>query len=183
MIVKTTVDKIHNTANFNNYNNVYTLLFNKNKRLIIEDNINNVNVNDLKFVYIELNDELKLYLDYSAKLKYKSYCKIIFGHYYNNHNMFLYKNVSEKNVVKYEIYKCLNTELVKNENNKLICSNSYSSIRRQLDIINYNLYNTYKEELNRKFPLELTYNKETLNIDTNEVISLDYEDEILIINL
>ena len=96
--------------------------------------------------------------------------------------MFIYKNTKNgKNdvIISHETQLCSQKELLHNASNKLIYTNSYESIKKQLEIIN----NIEKTDLQSEYenPLSITYNDETLNINSNGLINTQFENGNLII--
>ena len=174
-------DLLYDAKNFNRYNNVYTILVNKRKQCRIEENIENM-LEDSEWhaTYVESTTTLKIYFDFELSLDFAGLYKIVFGHYYNNQNIFLYKNTNGKSgIVKYEVHRCSQNELVHNTNNHLIYSNSYDVVKKQLDVIQYNEINKYKEQYSGFTPLEITFKRETMIIKSNDMFVTKYENETL----
>lgn len=58
--------------------------------------------------------------------------KIIYGHFYNNHNEFLYKKIINNKIVDIEILRCKSNELLYNNVNDLIYSKSLNILNNYL---------------------------------------------------
>jgi hypothetical protein len=171
---------LYDAKNFDKYNNIYTILLNNVKLENLEMGLSQYD-HKLHVDYILLTEEIHMYFLSDKYLNLNGIYKIIFGHYYNNSNTFLYKNLKKDKVISFNVKHCKNNELLYNENNNLICSNSYETLKKQIDIFVNNKVKQLKEEY---FPLEITYNNENVNIDTNKSITIHYDNECVeIINI
>lgn len=167
MLINSKNELLYDAKNFDNYHNIYCILKKTNKQY------------DNKLLYEYYDGELKLLLEeFPAFIKEH---KIIFGHYYNNENTFIYKNVQNGKIVSYEIKHCNNNELYY-KNNKLIYGDTYDSIKMQIDNINLDEINKYKEKYSN--PLSISYNKENnnLNINLNKICITSFNNGCVSIN-
>ena len=126
-------DLLYDAKNFNKYRNIFAIILNKRKKYERENIITNMD-DDLHGTYIESETTLKLYFMYELISGLKSIYKIIYGHFYSNQNMFIYKNTKNgKNdvIISHETQLCSQKELLHNASNKLIYTNSYESIKKQ----------------------------------------------------
>ena len=181
MILSQQNNLLYDAKNFNRYNNVYAILINKRRLYKIEEDIETViNNSGIRTLYVLQESQLKIYFD--AQIDIAGLYRIIFGHYYNNQNIFLYKDTYGKNVIiKHEVHRCNNSELVHNTNNHLIYSNSYDVVKKQLDVIKYNEINRYKQKYN-ELPFEISYSNETIFIKSNNMFETTIKNETLYIN-
>lgn len=150
-------DLLYDAKNFDKYRNIYCILLNKKKIENRQYNLDNHN-NKLQHEYYD--EVLKLFFLFE-EYSLAGERKIVFGHYYNKKNTFLYKNVQTGKVVSYEVKRCNNNELYY-KNNKLVCANTYDIIKKQLEIINLDETNKYNEKYHKQ--LEISYNKENNNL-------------------
>ena len=126
----------YDSKNFDSYQNVYTVYID---RLAIERNKQRDLV-DYEYLHIKYDYEVfSIYFnDNITSLKeYENGNKIIFGHFYNGQNYFLYKNIHNGKVIGYKINKCKLENLYFNKNNHILMSHSYREIVKQLEYINY----------------------------------------------
>lgn len=171
-------DLLYDSKNFEKYNNIYCVLLNQ-KKIKYNEEVIGSNDHKLQHDYIEVEENLKLFF-IIEQLSLAGCYKIIFGHYYNKSNNFLYKNVKNSKVISYSVKRCNNKELLY-KNNKLVCANSYESLKRQIDYIDL----TESKKIDDfKNPLEIIYdsNKKLLSINSNGIINISFENGCLNIN-
>ena len=183
MLITNKNDLLYDSKNFNKYRNLYVILVNRRKLTNITYNLDHCEDDDLHQQYFEVRDELKLYFIWEEFLNFDNVYKVVYGHYYNNRNTFLYKNLHGKNVIASNVHHCEANELLYNSNKDLICSKSYEDIEKQAAYINLDKAQAYREQF--EFPLEITYidDDDILCINSNGVFSTIFEDEcIQIIN-
>ena len=68
--------------------------------------------------------------------------KIVYGHFYNNYNEFIYKKVVNNKIINTEVFRCRKNELFYNDEYNLIYSKSFNAINNYLK---YSLKNKTKE--------------------------------------
>lgn len=183
MILNKHTDLIYDSKNFENYYNLYTVTIDDRQKekfeYEIEKNKNNIEVN-----YNILIEQLNCIFILEKILDSQKFYKVIYGHFYNNENYFLYKNIRNDNLVEYKIKKCKRNELLFNKNHKLLCSHKYDDITTQLKYIKLDTKNEYYNIVDR--PLEITYinydDRLKINIKT-DIIETLYNDECLKINI
>ena len=175
MILSGKNNLLYDSKNFDKYGNIYAVKINDNSIKLINELLEN-NDNDLYSKYNTFNLELILYF-LVENINLNDIYKIIFGHYYNNQNLFLYKKLNNKKVNSSNIYQCKKNELLHNNLNSLICSNSYDNIKDQINV----LLKTKKDRLKTLYPIDVNYDndEETLNIETNGKLETSYSDECL----
>lgn len=90
--------------------------------------------------------------------------KIVYGHFYNKWNNFIYKKIYRNNIDNTQTYKCKYGELYK-EKDSIEPENSlsYSSIKNYVD----NLFNKYKENF-KQTKYKYSYDNKTLTIERNK---------------
>jgi hypothetical protein len=131
---------------------------------------------DLQQEYISYNFKLKLFFLAEQYMNIKGLYKIVFGHYYNNQNQFLYKNLYNKKIVITTIHRCKYNELLYNNVKDLIYSNSYENLKKQTDNIIKIKENRIKDKY---FPIKIEYNNCTLSIKTKGTLSISFSKECL----
>lgn len=178
MILSNKNDLLYDAKNFNKYRNIYAVLVNYGKIDDIQDNISKY-AGKITDEYDHVNNEVKLIFLNEEYLNLKGIYKIIFGHYYNNQNLFLYKNLRDKKIVTTNIHQCKYNELLYNNTKDLIYSNSYDALKKQVDIIVQIKENRIKDNL---LPIDVSYEEGTVNIETNGKLSTSFSDGCLQIN-
>ena len=173
MIVSKRNQLLYDSLNFDNYFNNYAIL---------KSNMKDIKIDMMQhkneiFVSVHLEE---LYFDFyniRGKLNYK----IIFGHFYNNSDFFLYKNVLNGKTIGYSIKKCKRNELYFNEHNDLLHASSYDQIKQQLVYIKEQKNQIDSPTLNYKYDNHdnmLCFYKSNINI----AYTYDVSNECLIIN-
>jgi hypothetical protein len=175
MILSQKNNLLYDSKNFDKYGNIYAVKINNDNIKFINELIEN-NDSKLHSKYNEYALELILYF-LVENVNLNDIYKIIFGHYYNNQNLFLYKKLNNKKINSSNIYHCKKNELLHNNLNSLIFSNSYDNIKDQVDI----LIKIKKDRLKTLCPINVNYenNNENLNIETNGKLETSYFDECL----
>lgn len=130
MLFKKHKEHLYDSKNFDKYDNIYVIKADENK---VNQFIYNVQTSFeiLQHKYDKLNRQIIIYfLDYSDAINtIKSFYKIIFGHFYNAFNDFLFKKTTiNKKINNVNVYRCSNELLLKNKENDLISSKSYNEI-------------------------------------------------------
>ena len=176
MFITNRNDLLYDTKNFDKYNNIYCVLLNIKK---IKEREKKLGDNKLHHTYV--NEQLNLFFLFEKFSSTTGERKIVFGHYYNNRNTFLYKDVKNSKVISYNIKQCRNKELLY-RNDKLICSNTYENLKKQIDYID--LTETKKIKEDHIYPFIITYNKNSnnLSINSNGIVLVSFNNGCLSIN-
>lgn len=173
MILSNRNDLLYDSKNFDKYRNIYVVKINVNKEKHIQEQIRDLG-GKLKSEYDAYTLTLYLYF-LAAQVNLNGIYKIIYGHYYNNQNLFLYKDLHNKKVIKSTISYCKNNELMYNNLNDLIYSNSYDVLKSQINV----LLNTKEERIKTLSPISVTYNNGNLNITSNGKLSTSFSNGCL----
>jgi len=173
-------DLLYDTKNFDKYNNIYCVLLNVKK---INERRKELDTCDHKLhhAYDYENEQLNLFFLFEKFSSTTGDRKIVFGHYYNNRNTFLYKNVKNKKVVSYSVNHCYNKELLY-RNNKLICSSTYEGLKKQIDYIDLTETKKIKEECKNPFTITYDKNLNNLSINSNGIVLVYFNNGCLSIN-
>lgn len=178
MILSNKNDLLYDSKNFDRYRNVYAIFVNHNKIEYMKSELENCD-DDLHQEYISYNFELRLFYLFQEFINLNGTYKIIFGHYYNNQNAFLYKSIHNKKVITTSVHHCKCNELLYNNEKDLICSNSYEVLKKQTNIIVKSYETKIREEY---FPLSISYENKNLSIETNGTLDISFSNGCLNIN-
>jgi len=123
---------LYDSDNFNNYVNIYTIQVDENRvEQIIYDNTNNPEI--LQHRYDKIDKVIHIYFldDPTKKIMkiIKSLYKIIYGHFYNAFNDFLFKRTINKKIINTNVYRCNKDLLLKNKEGDLIYTKYYDDIK------------------------------------------------------
>ena len=177
MIITKHSDLLYDTKNFNKYNNIYAVLVQKK----YYDEVNkSYNDQKLYIKYDKDTDDLELYylLDSCIYMINKMH-DIVYGHFYNKQDLFLYKKFSDNNkLIEYKVNKCTLQDLLYNDNDKLVISNSYEEVLRQIKILGQNKYNDVVDNFVKPLTISF-YENEHLFLSTNDKIDIIFEDNCL----
>lgn len=177
MILTKHNDRQYDSRNFDRSKNYYAIKYDAEKYQILKDKNND----DLYIVYTQyLNTELFLSVDYNKETSNSIY-KIIYGHFYNDQNYFLFKKVNDGKIVGYKVNKCQRSELWHNKLNQLYISNYFLDAKKTAVILNTQANNDISQETENPALSYINYNDETL-IFTG-VWNSDYQTEILSITI
>ena len=171
----------YDSKNFDSYQNVYTVYID---RLAIERNKQRDLV-DYEYLHIKYDYEVfSIYFnDNVTSLKeYENGNKIIFGHFYNGQNYFLYKNIHNGKVIGYKINKCKLENLYFNKNNHILMSHSYREIVKQLKYINHEQNVESRQDLKPNTIGYVYLNDEEeliFGLEYKNRFNIDYENECL----
>ena len=181
MILTQKNDLHYDSKNFDNYQNVYTVYID---RLAIERNKQRDLV-DYEYLHIKYDYEVfSIYFndDVTSLKEYENGNKIIFGHFYNGQNYFLYKNIHNGKVIGYKINKCKLENLYFNKNNHILMSHSYKEMVKQLEFINHEQNVESRQNLK---PNTIGYvyledeNELIFGLEYKNRFDIDYENECL----
>ena len=173
MILSNRNDLLYDSKNFDKYRNIYVVKINVNKEKYVQEQIRDLG-GELHWDYDAYSFTLNLYF-LSAQVNLNGIYKIIYGHYYNSQNLFLYKDLHNKKVIKSTISYCKNNELMYNNLNDLIYSNSYDVLKRQINV----LLKTKEERIKTLSPISVTYKNGNLNITSNGKLSTSFSNGCL----
>ena len=169
---------LHNLKNFDNYRNIYAVRMNESKIDSITYNL--LNDGNLRYKYNIVQRELFLYFAIDEDISIRGYYKIIYGHFYNNSNEFLYKKLNNKKTYNFEVFKCNKNELLHNKLKEyLIYSDSYDALDKQ--IINIAEEKIYEIKQHFIKPFDVLYSSEVVSIHTNDNSNINfiYDDECI----
>lgn len=168
-------DKIlYDAENFDKYKNVYTVLIDNS---IIKTNIDKIEDYDILNINIIQDIFLINFPPIDESLYNKNEFKIIYGHFYNNSDMFLYKNIHSGKIIAHSIKKTYIDKLYYNKN-KLLYNRSYKILVDQLN----KLQVKGQENFNARQPIvDYQYNNETIifDEDSDKYVIPIYNDECL----
>ena len=177
MILTKHNDRQYDSRNFDRSKNYYAIKYDAEKYQILKDKNND----DLYIVYTQyLNTELFLSVDYDKETSNSIY-KIIYGHFYNDQNFFLFKKIHNDKIVGYKINKCKRTELWHNKLNQLYISNYFLDAKKTAVILNTQANNDISQETENPALSYINYDDETLIFTS--VWNSDYQTEILSITI
>lgn len=175
---------IYSANTFDKSQNVYAIRVNEQKLESITYEL--LNNKEIRYRYNILRRELIFYLSIDDDVNIKSSYKVIYGHFYNNANDFLYKRTFNNKVVNINIYRCKKSELLHNNFKRLIYSDSYDIIDKQVNSISKNQLDIIKKEYIK--PFDIAYDKELKmliinhTIDINDTAKFDYNDNCIILH-
>lgn len=180
MIITQHNDKLYDTRYFDKCQNYYAILVNEN--IIRINNQKDQDACNYINITYDNNSTLLIYTSDVKDLKdHQNGYKIVYGHFYNEHNEFLYKKVEGGKIVGYKVYRCQEVELLKNKLNKLYISNYFNDIKKTVKLLNTNLNQTnIKENIH---PKAITYtvidNILDFGEDFSDYMSTKYENGLL----
>lgn len=154
MIVNVHNDRNYDTRYFDKCQNYYAIL--KDEKIIEFNNIKDQN--DCEYINIKY-DQISTLIIYTKDIKdltdHQNGYKIIYGHFYNDHNEFLYKKVDNGKIVGYKVHRCREAELWHNKLDKLYISNYFGDIKKTIKLLNTQLNKENRESYIS--PNEITY--------------------------
>lgn len=178
MLITQKNNLLYDTKDFDLYQNVYTIYVDK----VTIDKNKEKDLKDYDYLHFKYEQTiLKIFYntDFSNLKNYSNGHKIIFGHFYNNQDYFLYKNLHNGKVIGYKVSKCRLDQLYYNKNNHVLMSHSYKEMVQQLKFLNDKVNKESKTGLS---PKTIHYNYEDNLIYFNEnpnIFSTTYNDECL----
>ena len=177
MLVKTTNNRLYDSRNFDKYKNYYAILFDKRKY-----EINKIN-NDEETLYAILTSYTReiyiMDLNSGFEKADKNPYSIVYGHFYNNQNYFLFKRIHNDKIVGININKCKRAELWHNKLNQLYITNYFDDIKHTVQVLNSEIkaetakphgtlsviiYNAHEEMLSFKDMWTSDYDNERVEI-------------------
>ena len=183
MIVKQTTGNVYDSKNFDSYPNYYAILVDKKT---IELN-RKKDKEGLENIYIKytVNDLLLIYNNDKENISnHQGGYKIVYGHFYNNQNYFLFKKLHNDKIVGYNVQKCQKAELWHNKLNKLYISNYLNEVKNTAFWLN----SQKNEETQQSYtPAKIGYLYYDYTIefptDINNKMNIDYANEILSLSI
>lgn len=164
---------LYDSKNFDNSKNFYAVLTDKIKVKANKDSIDNYDILNLNITH----ETMWVYFSLINSNEFKNPYKVIYGHFYNNSDMFLYKDIHSGKIIGHSIKKTYIDKLYYNKN-KLLYNRSYKTLVEQLD----KLFNKSKDEYKNALSINYKYNDETIEIeDMSKYINTIYIDEYLIL--
>ena len=174
MYITKTNKILYDTKNFDSVKNFYAILIND---TIVKTNQDRIDHYDV--LNINISQEIFwMYFPIINGKAYKDAYKIIYGHFYNNSDMFIYKDIYTNKIVSHSIKKTYIEKLYYNKN-KLLYNKSYKYICDQLE----KLEKIKREEFySKQQTIDYKYEDEEIIINDNtDYVNHIYEDECLIL--
>lgn len=179
MIVKPTTDRLYDTRNFDSQKNYYAILYNREKYQLIKDK----NKADAYTIYAEYT-QLKLILDVDySKERSDSIFKVVYGHFYNDQNFFLFKQTHNGKVIGYKINKCRRAELWHNNLNQLYITNYFGDIKQTVVHLNMDVNKDIGEQTFCPALTYIEYDEADEKLNFKELYVDIYSDELLEITM
>ena len=185
MIITQHNNRIADSRNFDSYKNYYAILYNQDKYTFIKDK----NRADIYTVYTShIETQLIINIDKQKETSNSIY-NIVYGHFYNDQNYFLFKKVHEDKIVGYKVNRCHSSELWHNKLNQLYISNYFSDIKKTAIMLNAEANEHISSETTNPALSYIVYNKdlETLSFMTlwkdaydNETLEIIIENPYII---
>lgn len=151
----------YDTRKFDECPNFYAILANEKiieiNREKDQDTIENIHVtyNIFETLLVYTNDMSKL-------TDHQNGYKIVYGHFYNETNEFLFKKVENGKIVGYNIHRCQKSELWRNKLDQLYISNYFGEVKRTAQLLNTKLNEEVRKDLH---PTAITYTVENNTLD------------------
>lgn len=132
MIITQQNDRLYDSSNFDSYKNFYAIRYDVEKYHIMKEK----NHADSFSIYIQhFNTQLILSVDTTIE-KSNSIFDIVYGHFYNDQNFFLFKKVHNGKIIGYKVSKCNKGELYHNKLNQLYISNYFGEAKKTVLLLN-----------------------------------------------
>ena len=144
MIIKPTNNRLYDSRNFDSYKNYYAILLDEKKLQLVKENVNNEDVYIIRASHV-VETFLLEYSNAQAVVNVNPF-NIVYGHFYNDQNFFLFKKVQNGKIVGYNINKCKRKELWKNKLDQLYISNYFEDVKHTAFILNNDIHYTKKPQ-------------------------------------
>ncbi len=175
MILTPQNNRLYDSRNFEQYKNFYAIQYDVEKYRIMKDK----NHADSFTVYTEYwNTELILSVDTNQETSESIY-KIIYGHFYNDQNFFLFKKVHDGKIVGYKINKCRRGELWHNKLNQLYISNYFKDVQKTAIMLNMQANTDIGTETMNPALTYIEYDKDNERLTFMTVWKDNYDNEKL----
>ena len=186
MIINQLNSRNYDTRNFDKYKNFYAILVDE-KRINInaqldKDAYENIHIKfDQRTTLLVYTNSLEELSDHNND----SY-KIVYGHFYNNNNEFLFKKCSDGKIIGYKVHRCKARELWRNELDQLYISNYFDTTKKTALLLNQDNNKEVRSKFKQKQTIGYEFIDNTLNfgVEFMNVMSSIYntENELLQLN-
>lgn len=179
MILTQYNDRLYDSRNFDNYQNYYVIHYNKEKYQALKEK-NHIDSFTIYMNYIKLSAELILSVDFDTE-KSENIYHIVYGHFYNNQDYFLFKKVQNGKIVGYKVSKCNKGELWHNKLNQLYISNYFGEAKKTAILLNNEANVKIADETTNPALSYIVYSDETLTFMA--LWNSNYNNELLIMEV
>lgn len=139
-------NRLYDTRDFNKYHNYFAII--KDEKSIQMDIKKDEDNRDIIYIRHDHRVTLSIWAnDISDDHIWQNGYKIVYGHFYNDQNTFLFKQVKDNKIIGHSIKKCQRAELYHNEIGQLYFTNYYNDIKKTSILIN----NKFVEEYRKKY--------------------------------
>lgn len=182
MLIKSTNNRNYNVRNFDDYDNVYAIL------------VDNKSINMNKYVDDQLSTVVNIQFDHQVTLliygndfvndrEYENVYKVVYGHFYNNQNEFIFKKLNNsEEIIEYSCQRCKKAELWHNKMEKLYFSKVYNEVKSAARVLNINDNKERRSQYTPQ-PISYIYDEITETIyaptDITDEFKINYEEETL----
>lgn len=182
MLIKSTNNRNYNVRNFDDYDNVYAIL------------VDNKSINMNKYVDDQLSTVVNIQFDHQVTLliygndfvndrEYENVYKVVYGHFYNNQNEFIFKKLNNsEEIIDYSCQRCKKAELWHNKMEKLYFSKVYNEVKSAARVLNINDNKERRSQYTPQ-PISYIYDEITETIyaptDITDEFKINYEEETL----
>lgn len=180
MVITQQNNRLYDTRNFDSYKNYYVIHYNEEKYNTLKLK-NSADSYTVYMNYVRLSTELILSVDYNVEQSENIY-RIIYGHFYNNEDKFLFKKVHDGKIIGYKVSRCNKGELWHNKLNQLYIANYFKDAKKTAILLNNEANIQIADETINPVLSYITHSDETL-IFNNSWDSEYSQDEILTINI
>lgn len=165
---------LYDTKNFDTSKNVYAVLIDNVKVKANTDKIESYDILNINIFH----ETFWMYFPIMEGSIFKTPYKIVYGHFYNNSDMFLYKDIHSGKIIGHSIKKTYIEKLYYNKN-KLLYNKSYKTLVQQLDHLKEKSKEDYQS---KQLTINYIYDDETIEFNNSEkYISTYYDNECLIL--
>lgn len=179
MIITQHNNRIADSRNFDSYKNYYAILYNQDKYTFIKDK----NRADIYTVYTShIETKLIISIDTQKEISNSIY-NIVYGHFYNDQNFFLFKKVKNGKIIGYKVNKCQRSELWHNKLNQLYISNYFSDVQKTTIMLNDNANEEIATDTTNPALSYIVYNEPNEELIFNTLWNSEYWDELVTITI
>lgn len=177
MIITQQNNRLYDSRNFDSYKNYYAILYNQDKYTFIKDK-NNA---DLYTIYTShISTQLILDVD-KIKETSDSIFSVVYGHFYNDQNFFLFKKVKNGKILGYKVNKCQRSELWHNKLNQLYISNYFGAVQKTAITLNDNANDEIGTDTTNPALSYITYDKQNEQLSFMTLWNSEYNNELVTI--